>query len=272
MNNVQSDGSVTAGTASKTSGLIYLEAGKTYSFSGVADDSLLITIGGKSVASGTWGAGGTISGSFTPTTSGYYTLDIYHHNQSGPGSYDVNLSVNGSTPIDLSSAGVPIYTGVTDLVNAGVTVSDLHGSNGEGYYDGYKLNTGAEGTTVKLSAISTALTDTDGSETLSVKISGAPVGSVLSDGAGHTFTVTASSGDANVTGWNLGSLTVTPPTYYNGQFNLTVTSTSTEMVGGSASSTATIPVTVVPAVYTLVANPVGTVSMGFFFFIQLLFR
>ncbi|RON71829.1 immunoglobulin-like domain-containing protein [Pseudomonas fluorescens] len=250
VNNVQSDGSVTAGTASKTSGLIYLEAGKTYSFSGVADDSLLITIGGKSVASGTWGAGGAINGSFTPTTSGYYTLDIYHHNQSGPGSYDVNLSVNGSTPIDLSSAGVPIYTGVTDLVNAGVTVSDLHGTNGEGYYDGYKLNTGAEGTTVKLSAISTALTDTDGSETLSVKISGAPVGSVLSDGAGHSFTVTASNGEANVTGWNLGSLTVTPPTYYNGQFNLTVTSTSTEMVGGSASSTATIPVTVVPAVYT----------------------
>ena len=31
--------------ASKTSGLIYLEAGKTYSFSGVADDSLLVTIG-----------------------------------------------------------------------------------------------------------------------------------------------------------------------------------------------------------------------------------
>ncbi|RAI68657.1 large adhesive protein [Pseudomonas fluorescens] len=249
VNNVQSDGSVTAGTASKTSGLIYLEAGKTYTFSGTGDDSLLVTIGGKSVASTTWGAGGNLNGSFTPTTSGYYTLDIYHHNQSGPGSYDVNLSVNGSTPIDLSSAGVPIYTGVQDLVNAGVTVSDLHGSNGEGYYDGYKLNTGAEGTTVKLSSISTALTDTDGSETLSIKISGAPVGSVLSDGAGHSFTVTATSGDANVTGWNLGTLTVTPPTYYNGQFNLTVTSTSTEQVGGSASTTATIPVTVVPAVY-----------------------
>ncbi|RON68638.1 large adhesive protein [Pseudomonas fluorescens] len=255
--NVQSDGSVAAGTASKTSGLIYLEAGKTYSFSGVADDSLLITIGGKSVASGTWGAGGAINGSFTPTTSGYYTLDIYHHNQSGPGSYDVNLSVNGSTPIDLSNAGVPIYTGVQDLINSGVTVSDLHGTNGEGYYDGYKLNTGAEGTTVKLSAISTALTDTDGSETLTVKISGAPVGSVLSDGAGHTFTVTASNGEANVTGWNLGSLSVTPPTYYNGQFNLTVTSTSTEQVGGSASSTATIPVTVVPAVYNAVTATSG---------------
>ncbi|WP_409316489.1 LapA family giant adhesin [Pseudomonas sp. KCJK9016] len=247
--NVQSDGNVAAGTASKTSGLIYLEAGKTYTFTGTGDDSLLVNIGGKNVASTTWGAGGNLNGSFTPTTSGYYTLEIYHHNQNGPGSYDVNLSVNGAAPIDLSSAGVPIYTGVQDLVNSGVTVSDLHGTNGEGYYDGYKLNTGAEGTTVKLSSISTALTDTDGSETLSIKISGAPVGSVLSDGAGHSFTVTATSGDANVTGWNLGSLTVTPPAYYNGQFNLTVTSTSTEALGGSASTTATIPVTVVPAVY-----------------------
>ena len=250
--NVQSDGSVAAGTASKTSGLIYLEAGKTYTFTGTGDDSLLVTIGGKNVAAITWGAGGNLNGSFTPTTSGYYTLDIYHHNQSGPGNYDVNLSVNGGAAIDLSSAGVPLYTGVADLAASGVTVSDLHGTNGEGYYDGYKLNTGAEGTSVHLTAIKTALTDTDGSESLSVKIGGIPAGAVLTDGAGHTFTATATSGEANVTGWNLGTLTVTPPSYYNGQFNLTVTSTSTEALGGSALSTATIPVTVYPAVYNAI--------------------
>ncbi|MFJ7286444.1 immunoglobulin-like domain-containing protein, partial [Pseudomonas sp. NPDC099000] len=250
--NVQSDGSVTAGTASKTSGLIYLEAGKTYTFSGTGDDSLLVTIGGKNVAAITWGAGGNLNGSFIPTTSGYYTLDIYHHNQNGPGSYDVNLSVNGGAAVDLSSAGVPLYTGVADLAASGVTVSDLHGTNGEGYYDGYKLNEAAEGTRVHLSAIKTALTDTDGSESLIVKISGIPAGSVLTDGAGHTFTASTSAGEANVTGWNLGSLTVTPPPYYNGQFNLTVTSTSTEALGGSAASTATIPVTVYPAVYNAI--------------------
>ncbi|RLU13221.1 large adhesive protein, partial [Pseudomonas prosekii] len=256
--NVQSDGSVNAGTASKTSGLIYLEAGKTYSFSGTGDDSLLVTIGGKNVASALWGAGGTLSGSYTPTASGYYTLDIYHHNQSGPGSYDVNLSVNGAAAVDLSSAGVPLYTGIADLAASGVTVSDLHGSNGEGYYDGYKLNTGAEGTSVHLSAVKTALTDTDGSESLSVKISGIPAGSVLTDGAGHTFTASATSGEANVTGWNLGTLTVTPPPYYNGQFNLTVTSTSTEALGGSAVSTAQIPVTVFPATYTAITGTSGS--------------
>ncbi|WP_371925763.1 type I secretion C-terminal target domain-containing protein [Pseudomonas chlororaphis] len=250
MTNAQSDASVTGGSGSKTSGLIYLEAGKTYSFSGVGDDSLLITIGGKNVATATWGAGGSISGSFTPTTSGYYTLDIYHANQSGPGSYDVNLSVNGSTPVDLSNANIPIYPSETALNNAGVTLSELHGSNGEGYYDGYKLNEGAEGGSVKLSKITTALTDTDGSESLSVKIGGIPAGSVLSDGAGHTFTASASVGEVNVTGWNLGTLTITPPSHYNGSFNLTVTSTSTESLGGSASSTAQIPVTVYPATYS----------------------
>ncbi|AZE14635.1 T1SS secreted agglutinin RTX [Pseudomonas chlororaphis subsp. aureofaciens] len=248
--NAQSDASVTGGSGSKTSGLIYLEAGKTYSFSGVGDDSLLITIGGKNVATATWGAGGSISGSFTPTTSGYYTLDIYHANQSGPGSYDVNLSVNGSTPVDLSNANIPIYPSETALNNAGVTLSELHGSNGEGYYDGYKLNEGAEGGSVKLSKITTALTDTDGSESLSVKIGGIPAGSMLSDGAGHTFTASASVGEVNVTGWNLGTLTITPPSHYNGSFNLTVTSTSTESLGGSASSTAQIPVTVYPATYS----------------------
>ncbi|SEC78632.1 surface adhesion protein [Pseudomonas saponiphila] len=255
--NVQSDGNITPGTASKTSGLIYLEAGKSYTFSGTGDDSLLVTIGGKNVASTTWGAGGKLNGTFTPTTSGYYTIDIYHHNQSGPGNYDVNLSVNGGAPVDLSNAGVPLYTGVTDLTNAGVSVSELHGTNGEGYYDGYKLNEGGEGGSVHLSKISTGLTDTDGSETLSVKISGIPAGSVLSDGAGHTFTATASSGEANVTGWNLGNLMVTPPPYYNGSFNLNVTSTSTESLGGSASSTAQIPVKVYPATYNAVVATSG---------------
>ncbi|WP_434626616.1 retention module-containing protein [Pseudomonas sp. Z1-29] len=257
VSNVQNDGNVNPGTASKTSGLIFLEAGKTYTFSGTGDDSLLVTIGGKTAAAITWGAGGQLNGSFTPTTSGYYTLDIYHHNQTGPGSYDVNLSVNGSTPVDLSSAGVPLYTGVADLVNTGVSVSDLHGTNGEGYYDGYKLNEGAEGGSVKLSKITTALTDTDGSESLSVKIGGMPEGSVLSDGAGHTATVGA-NGEASLTGWNLGSLNLTPPTYFSGQINLTVTSTSTESLGGSAVTTAQIPVTVYPATYNAVTATSGS--------------
>ncbi|MGV8570684.1 MAG: immunoglobulin-like domain-containing protein, partial [Pseudomonas asiatica] len=244
-----SGGSVAAGTGSKTSGLIYLEAGQTYTFSGTADDSLQVYIGKTSVVGATWGAGGTISGSFSPPVSGYYTLEIYHANQSGPGSLDINVKVGNGPVTDLSSSAIPMYPNVAAMGNAGLSVSDFHGSDGQGYYDGYKLNEGPENGTVKLVGISTNLTDTDGSESLSVKLGGIPAGSVLSDGAGHTITVGATSVD--VTGWSLNGLSIKPPAYYQGSFDVKVTSTATESVGGSKASTeGTIKVTVYPDTYT----------------------
>ncbi|QJQ18524.1 retention module-containing protein [Pseudomonas sp. SK] len=245
--NVQSDGSVSAGTGSKTSGLIYLEAGKTYNFSGTADDSFVVTIGGKTVVTATWGAGGQVSGSFTPNTSGYYPIEVYHANQTGPGSYDLNIQVGSGAVTDLSSSNIKMYQNVTEMANAGLGVSDLHTVNGQSYYDGYKLNEGPEGGSVKLVGISTALTDTDGSESLSVSLSGIPKGTVLSDGAGHTVTV--GTGPVDVTGWKLSSLTLTPPAYFKGSFDITVTSVATESVGGSAVTTGNIPVTVYAATY-----------------------
>ncbi|MDZ5605485.1 immunoglobulin-like domain-containing protein [Pseudomonas sp. RP23018S] len=246
--NVQSDANVVAQSGSKTSGLIYLEAGKTYTFSGVADDSVLVTIGGKNVVTSTWGGGGTVSGSYTPTTNGYYTVEIYHANQAGPGSYDINVQVGNGTSGDLNSATIPMYQNVAALTNAGVSVSDLHGSSGQGYYDGYKLNEGPENGSVKLVSITSALTDTDGSESLSVKLSGIPAGSVVSDNAGHSLTVGAAGVD--VTGWNMASLAIKPPAYYYGQFDVKVTSLSSESVGGSTATTeGTLKVTVYPDTY-----------------------
>ncbi|WP_229752453.1 immunoglobulin-like domain-containing protein, partial [Pseudomonas brenneri] len=248
---VTSTADVPGGAGSKTSGLIYLEAGKTYTFSGYGDDSILVNIGGKDVASGTWGSNsGQFSGTFTPTSNGYYSIDIYHANQAGAGSYDVNLSVNGGPVTNLSNTNIPIYTGVNDLINAGAQVSDLHGTNGQGYYDAYKLNEGLENGTVKLTKVTTGLTDTDGSETLSVKIGSIPVGAVLSDGAGHTFTATNGLTEVNVTGWDLNNLSLKPLPYTSGQYNLTVTSTSTESLGGSATTVANLPVKVYPATYS----------------------
>ncbi|MTD22387.1 type I secretion C-terminal target domain-containing protein, partial [Pseudomonas sp. CCM 7891] len=249
--NVESTENVPGGAGSKTSGLIYLEAGKTYTFSGYGDDSILINVGGKDVASAIYGTNaGKFSGTFTPTSNGYYSLDIYHANQAGPGSYDVNLSVNGGPVTNLSNTTIAIYTGINDLINAGAQVSDLHGTNGQGYYDAYKLNEGLENGTVKLTKITTGLTDTDGSESLSVKIGSIPVGAVLSDGAGHTFTATQGATEVNVTGWDLNNLSLKPLPYTSGQYNLTVTSTSTESLGGSANTVAQVPVTVYPATYS----------------------
>ncbi|MFV2949856.1 immunoglobulin-like domain-containing protein, partial [Pseudomonas japonica] len=249
--NVQSSSDVAVGTASKTSGLMYMEAGKTYKFTGVGDDSLAVVVGGKDVASTTWGAGGQLNGSFTPTKSGYYTVEIYHYNQAGPGSYDVNVSINGATAIDLSQTGTALYPTAAALAAAGVTITDFHGTSGKGYYDAYKLNESGEGGTVKLVGISSALTDTDGSETLSVKLGGIPTGSVVADNAGHSITVGATAVD--VTGWNLSNLTIKPPAYYNGSFDVSVTSTSTETINSSAASTTgTIKVTVYADTYAVV--------------------
>ncbi|AXO86534.1 type I secretion C-terminal target domain-containing protein [Pseudomonas parafulva] len=248
---VDTAATVSPGTGSKTSGLIYMEAGKTYTFSGTADDSLQIVVGGKNVAGATWGnASGAISGSFTPTTNGYYTLEIYNANQAGPGSLDVNIKVGNGPVTDLSASNIPLYPNLGSMTGAGLTVSDLHGSNGQGYYDGYKLNEGREnGAPVKLVGISTNMTDTDGSETLSVKLSGIPAGSVVSDNAGHSFTVGSSAVD--VTGWNLNSLAIKPPAYYNGQFDVKVSSISSESVGGStATNEGTFKVTVYPQSYS----------------------
>ncbi|MDB6047966.1 MAG: von Willebrand factor [Pseudomonas sp.] len=243
-------GDVTEGTASKTSGLIYLEAGHSYTFTGTGDDSLLVTVGGKQVAADTWAGGDKLNGTFTPNVSGYYTLDIFHYNQNGPGNYDVNLSVDGKPATDLSTSGVPIYTSVADLTAAGMHLGDLQasglGGSGEGYYQGYQLNEGVENGKVYLSPVAASLTDTDGSETLAVKIDGVPAGAVLSDGTvAHTVTAVAGS-SIDVSGWNLATLTLTPTTGYTGKFDLTVTATSHENANGDTSApvTGTIPVTV----------------------------
>ncbi|MFQ1040628.1 hypothetical protein ACEWB5_28865, partial [Citrobacter koseri] len=127
--------------------------------------------------------------------------------------FDLKLSVNGGTATNLSNTTMPIYTGINDLISAGAQVSDLHGTNGQGYYDAYKLNEGLENGTVKLTKVTTGLTDTDGSETLSVKIGSIPVGAVLSVGAGHTFTATQGHTEVEVTGWNLNNLSLKPLPY-----------------------------------------------------------
>jgi len=89
-------------------------------------------------------------------------------------------------------------------------------------------------------------------------LAGIPVGAVISDGT-HTFTATAGNTSfvlwnedvpaaaAGGSNWNLATLTITPPTDYNGTLTLTATATATEIATGqSNSASTTIDVTVVP--------------------------
>jgi hypothetical protein len=82
-------------------------------------------------------------------------------------------------------------------------------------------------------AISSSLTDTDGSETLKLHINDVPVGVTLSDGS-HTFTATTGNTTVNVTTWTLTNLQITPPTNSDVDFTLDVTATATEAAGGQS--------------------------------------
>uniref|UniRef100_UPI001BD4262B immunoglobulin-like domain-containing protein n=1 Tax=Pseudomonas sp. dw_358 TaxID=2720083 RepID=UPI001BD4262B len=250
---------VTQGVASKTSGLIYLEAGHTYTFSGTADDSLAVTVGGTTVAQATWAnnSGTLTSSTYTPLETGYYTLDIYHYNQNGPGNYDVKLSVDGANAVELGSSTAPTYTSISDLTHQGVTVVAHVDSNGEGHYAGYQLNEGAENTAIKLSSVTATFTDNDGSENHTVAINGVPTGATITDGT-HTSTT---SGTVDVTGWDLTKLSVTPATGFVGTFDLTVTATATETanLSSTASNSTVIHVTVDAVDQAPVATG-GTVS------------
>ena len=234
-----SNSNVVEGTATKVSGLIFLEAGKSYTFTGTADDSLAITVGGKLVATETWSKGSVITGTaYTPTESGYYTLDIYHYNQAGAGNYDINVSINNGSSMSLGNSGVQTYTSVDALKAAGAVLGDSHVVNGEGYYTGYVYNHGLEDTTIKVSPITTTFFDNDGSELHKVEISGLPKGTVITDGAtGHSITSTGTTELYDVSTWNLKTLTVTPFKDSTTSFDMTVKATATESSTGEAAVT-----------------------------------
>ncbi len=277
------DSSVAVGTGTKLSGLVYMEAGHTYTFSGTADDSLLITVAGQTAANATWGAGGKIqSAGFTPTESGYYTLDIYHYNQAGPGSYSINLvdktiSTGATQTVALNGSNVLLFATVDDLKASGLNVSPLHEGtvgSGEGYYTGYELNHGTEGAAIKLSPVQAVFGDSlDGSETHVTTLSGgAPAGSILTDAAGHTATVTTHVENGktvmdtiDVSQFDLSTLSITTPDYFSGKFTLNVTATATEAtVPGvpsavaSASDSKAITVTVESQTYKSSEGLAGT--------------
>ena len=264
-----SNSNVADGTATKVSGLIYLEAGKSYTFTGTADDSLAITVGGKLVATETWSKGSAITGSsYTPTESGYYTLDIYHYNQAGAGNYDVNVSINNGVSMSLGNSGLQTYTSVDALKAAGAVLGDSHIVNGEGYYTGYVYNRGLEDTAIKVSPITTTFVDNDGSESHKVEISGLPAGTVITDGnTGHSITSNGSGTLYDVSTWNLKTLTVTPLKDSTASFDLTVKATATELSTGASAVTTgkvSIVITAVNDAPTLdLSTADGAVATGY---------
>ena len=81
-----------------------------------------------------------------------------------------------------------------------------------------------------------SLNDIDGSESLSLSLSGVPKGATLSAGRQQT------DGSWTLTAEELQDLTLLPAPNYSGRFPLTVTATATETGGDTASATATAEV------------------------------
>jgi hypothetical protein len=115
---------------------------------------------------------------------------------------------------------------------------------------------GLVGTAIALPIINASLRDTDGSESLKVELLGLPAGATLSDG---TRSITLPSGGAiNLTGWNLATLSLVPPSGFVGELSLQVRATSTEASNGAtASVTQALTVRVLSGV---IANTPLTVS------------
>ena len=172
---------------------------------------------------------GTVLSAGTHNTDGTYTLTSAQlsgltltppSNWSGSASLTVTAtsSENGTTASTTTTLPLTV-TGVADTPTLSVQAA-----------------TGNEDDAIPLH-INAGLTDTDGSETLSVIIGGLPTGATLSAGthnADGTYALTAAQ---------LSGLTLTPAANFSGSLNLSVTATSSE-AGTTASTTATLPVTI----------------------------
>ncbi|XNJ83173.1 VCBS domain-containing protein [Vibrio cyclitrophicus] len=228
-------------------GLVFLDVNKTYDFVGSGDDSLAIRIGGELVDQARWGSNSGIISSgneFKPPVSGFYPIEIYHHNQSGPGNFDINVSVNGKGAIDLNNTNFGIVSDSSQLDSIEVRTSELKSEDGLEFYQTYGMNEGEQDTAIPISKLIPQLNDTDGSEELSVIVEGLPLGAVLSDGSNsHTFS--RSTEPFDVTNWDLSTLTVLPPAGSHDDFDIHVVATASERESASTANTSTtIPVTV----------------------------
>ncbi|MBF0341766.1 MAG: hypothetical protein HQL95_12520, partial [Magnetococcales bacterium] len=98
---------------------------------------------------------------------------------------------------------------------------------------------GNEDQTIPLN-LSAMLTDTDGSESLSITIAGVPTGATLSAGIDNH------DGTWSLTSEQLQGLSLHPPANSDQDFTLSITATSTEAAGGTASQSGTLTVSLAP--------------------------
>ena len=114
---------------------------------------------------------------------------------------------------------------------------------------------GLAGSEIALPQVFAALSDSFGSERLTLALLGAPVGAVLSDGT-HSVTIGAVGEAVDLAGWNLTRLNLRPLAGFTGDIAVQLRATSRETSNG-ASASVSQAVTVKVLAGTAVATPVG---------------
>ncbi len=127
-------------------------------------------------------------------------------------------------------------------------------NGGSTYLDDIKLNQDLPNLVVDEDTSGTidlavALADLDGSETLTLTVSGVPAGAEITDGVN---TVQSTGSDIDISGWNQDALSITPAADDNSDFDIVFSATSAE---GSNSDTATTERTVVVTVNAVLDAP-----------------
>jgi VCBS repeat-containing protein len=206
-----------------------------------------LTVSGKSATLALDVGGTTRLARYSSISEDGKTLSFSYTVQAGDTDNDgvsVKTSSNTYTPLSLNGSTLRNATGTDASLTLGsITASSATPVDAAASAPALTASatSGNEDTAITLN-LSAALSDKDGSETLSsVTLSGIPTGAVLKSGS-TTFTVT--NGSALVPVASLEGLTLTPPSNYNGSISLTASVTSTEYGGSTATSTKTVTITV----------------------------
>lgn len=187
-----------------------------------------------------WGHGLVINNNAVPNHSAYFNASLRQGTV-----YDTTITDDGShqTVVIVDHATgqtVGIYTSDLTGYMAGNLVTITNREANDSRHDATVSNVtisnafeGAHGTPIALSGL-TAVTDTDGSEHLSLDLSGFPVGTTFSVGqagtgaaAGH-WLISAS----DIASLGASALTITTPTDYSGEFSLHVRGTVVDTANG----------------------------------------
>lgn len=179
------------------------------------------------------------------TDNGDGTYDVDPGNQGGitvtpPANSDADFTISvQATTTETANGNQTTGNGTIDVAVTGVADQAVLTTQN---------TTGNEDAAIALPGLSAALADTDGSEVISVIVSGVPDNSIFSAGSNN------GDGTWSFTPAQLTGLSITPPPDFGGDMNLTLTAFSLESSGDLATASSSFTVTVTPAADAPILN------------------